>query len=178
MTVTNIIDKYYPEENELKRILLSHSECVAEKAISVARKHPQLGLDEHFLYEASMFHDIGIFRTHAPDISCFGYYPYICHGYLGSALMAEEGFLRHSLVCERHSGAGISLQEILQHNLLLPHRDMIPVSLEEQVICFADKFFSKSHLEREKSVDQAIKSISRHGEEGVVRFKHWCDLFL
>jgi uncharacterized protein len=55
---------------------------------------------------------------------------------------------------------------------------MVPVSLEEQVICFADKFFSKTHLDREKSVEKALKSISKYGEEGVVRFNEWCERFL
>ena len=84
----------------------------------------------------------------------------------------------HALVCERHTGAGMSLQSIIEQDLPIPHRDMVPVSMEEQVICFADKFFSKTHLDREKSVEKALKSISRYGEDGVIRFKHWCECFL
>ena len=86
------------------------------------------------------------------------------HGYLGADLMRKEGFPRHALVCERHTGAGMSLQSIIDQQLPVPHRNMVPVSLEEQVICFADKFFSKTHLDREKSVEKALKSISRYGE--------------
>jgi uncharacterized protein len=55
---------------------------------------------------------------------------------------------------------------------------MVPVSLEEQVVCFADKFFSKTHLDREKSVEKALKSISKYGEEGIIRFNKWCESFL
>ena len=55
---------------------------------------------------------------------------------------------------------------------------MVPVSLEEQLICFADKFYSKTHLDREKSVEKARKSISRFGDDGVVRFDRWCKVFL
>ena len=80
--------------------------------------------------------------------------------------MRKEGFPRHALVCERHTGAGISLQSIIDQQLPVPHRDMVPVSLEEQVICFADKFFSKTHLDKEKSVEKALKSISRYGKMG------------
>lgn len=78
--------------------------------------------------------------TDAEGICCFGSYPYICHGYLGADLMRKEGFPRHALVCERHTGAGMSLQSIIDQQLPVPHRNMVPVSLEEQVICFADKF--------------------------------------
>jgi uncharacterized protein len=50
--------------------------------------------------------------------------------------------------------------------------------MEEQVICFADKFFSKTHLEQEKSVEAARKTIAKFGTEGLKRFDEWCDLFL
>lgn len=173
-----LIDKYYPEENELKHILLTHSRSVADKALAMARNHPELNLDLAFVEEAAMLHDIGIFRTDADGIHCFGTYPYICHGYLGSELVAAEGFPKHALVCERHTGAGLSLQSILEQNLPVPHREMVPLSLEEQIICFADKFFSKTKLDREKSVEKARNSIAKYGEEGLIRFDLWCELFL
>ena len=69
--------------------------------------------------------------------------PIFCHGYLGAELVRKEGFPKHALVCERHTGAGLSLQNIIQQDLPVPHREMTPVSLEEQIICFADKFFFK-----------------------------------
>ena len=152
MNPIDIINKYYLEENELRHILLTHSRSVADKSLWIANRHPELSLDKDFLYEAAMLHDIGIFLTDAPGIYCFGDKPYICHGYLGADLMRGEGYPRHALVCERHTGAGLSLEGIIAQDLPVPHREMVPVSLEEQVICFADKFYSKTHLEKEKSV--------------------------
>lgn len=143
MKVLDLIDKYYPQDNELKHILNVHSRSVADKALWIAVKHPELNLDTVFLEEAAMLHDIGIFLTHAPGIQCFGTEPYICHGYLGAGLVRKEGFPRHALVCERHTGAGLSLKDIMDQKLPVPHREMLPVSMEEQVICFADKFFRK-----------------------------------
>ena len=163
-----LIDKYYPEDNELKHILLKHSRSVADKALAMARKHPELNLDLQFIEEAAMLHDIGIFQTDAEGICCFGKYPYICHGYLGAELVRNE----------RHTGAGLSLQNIIQQDLPVPHREMTPVSLEEQIICFADKFFSKSKLDHEKGIEKARKSVARYGEEGGKRFDYWCELFL
>ena len=173
-----IIDKYYPQDNELKHILLTHSHSVADKALWIADRHPELQLDKDFLYEAAMLHDIGIFKTDADGIFCFGTYPYICHGYLGAELVRSEGFPRHALVCERHTGAGLSLQDIVAQQLPVPHRDMRPVSLEEQVVCFADKFYSKTKLDKEKSVEKARKSLERYGTEGLQRFDGWCERFL
>ena len=178
MKVLDLIDKYYPQDNELKHILNVHSRSVADKALWIAVKHPELNLDTVFLEEAAMLHDIGIFLTHAPGIQCFGTEPYICHGYLGAGLVRKEGFPRHALVCERHTGAGLSLKDIMDQKLPVPHREMLPVSMEEQVICFADKFFSKTHLDREKTVEGARKSIAKYGDEGFQRFNNWCKLFL
>lgn len=178
MNPLEIIDKYYPEAGELKHILLTHSRSVADKALLIAERHPELGLDKEFLYEGAMVHDIGIFLTNADTIFCFGDKPYICHGYLGADLMRSEGFPRHALVCERHTGAGLSLEQIIAQNLPVPHREMVPVSLEEQLICFADKFYSKTHLDCEKSVEKARKSLEKYGEAGVRRFDHWCKMFL
>ena len=174
----DIIYKFYPEENQLRNILLTHSELVARKALQVADKHPELALDRQFLEEASLLHDIGIFLCDAPAIQCFGTHPYICHGYLGAELMRQEGLERHALVCERHTGAGLTLTQIEAQNLPVPHRDMLPVTLEEQVICFADKFFSKTRLAEEKTVEQARRSLQKFGEEGVERFNRWCEIFL
>ena len=178
MNPYEVIDKYYPEDNELRRILLVHSRKVADKALDMVRRHRELQMDEQFIGEAALLHDVGIFLTDAPVIHCMGTQPYICHGYLGAELMRAEGWPRHALVCERHTGAGLSEEEIVRQQLPVPHKDMLPVSLEEQVICFADKFFSKTHLETEKTVEQARRSLLKFGEEGLVRFDKWCELFL
>ena len=177
MNVIELINKYYTPGRQLD-ILLTHSRSVADKALQIAANHPELNLDKVFIEEAAMIHDIGIFLTNAHGIDCVGTEPYICHGYLGADLIRKEGYPLHALVCERHTGAGISASDIEKSGLPLPHRDMLPVSLEEQLICFADKFFSKTHLDREKSVEAARKSISKFGTEGLKRFDNWCDLFL
>lgn len=172
-----IIDKYYPREGRLREILLTHSQSVTHRALQIVSLHPELKLDRDFIAEAAMLHDIGIIRCDAPDICCFGDEPYIRHGILGAAMLRAEGFPRHARVCERHTGAGLSSEEICARNLPLPHTDFLPETLEEQVICYADKFYSKSHLEREKTIAQAEKSISAFGETGLARFRRWVEMF-
>ncbi|MGL4853146.1 MAG: HD domain-containing protein [Phocaeicola sp.] len=178
MDALALINKYYPEENELKHILLIHSRSVACKALEIADKHPELRLDRAFLEEGALLHDIGIFLTDAPKIYCFGTHPYIRHGYLGADLLRQEGYGLHARICERHTGAGITLHQIIEQKLPIPHRNMVPETMEEQVICFADKFFSKSNLAKEKSVERAFKSIAKYGDEGIARFEMWCERFL
>ena len=178
MDFQKIIDKYYPEENELKKILMVHSSQVADKCLKIAKAHPELRLDKEFLEEAAMLHDIGIFRCNAPSIQCFGTEPYICHGYIGGQLLREEGYVRHALVCERHTGTGLSKQQIEQQNLPLPlDRSYEPVTLEEQVVCYADKFYSKSHIDHVRTVVETAQSLEKFGPEGVRKFLKWVDLF-
>ena len=172
-----IINKYYPEDNELRHILLVHSRAVADKALAIADRHPELSLDRQFIEEAAMLHDIGIVRCNAPGIQCFGTEPYICHGRIGAEMLRAEGFPRHARVCERHTGAGITRSQIIVQKLPLPQQDFLPETMEEKVICYADKFFSKSHLDEEKTIEQAIASISKFGEEGVARFREWVKMF-
>ena len=77
MNYQAIIDKYYPEENELKHILMVHSRKVADKALAIVDNHPELHADRQFVEEAAMLHDIGIFRCDAAGIQCFGTEPYL-----------------------------------------------------------------------------------------------------
>lgn len=175
---TGVIDKYYSDNPPLKSLLLLHSTLVARKALAIVDSHPELGADRGFVEEAAMLHDIGIFLTDAAPIHCFGKFHYLCHGYLGADLLRGEGLPRHALVAERHTGTGLTLKEILRRDLPLPHRDMVPVSIEEKIVCFADKFFSKTRPEEEKTVKQAEKSLAKFGQEGVDVFNEWCRMFL
>lgn len=177
MEVLEIIDKYCSDE-KLRYILLRHSRSVADKALEIARRHPELKADEAFIEEAALLHDIGIVGVDAPRIECYGTEPYIKHGVLGAELLRREGMERHAMVCERHTGTGLTLEQIVEQGLPLPHRDMRPRSIEEQIICFADKFFSKTRLDTEKSVGQARNSLEKFGKEGIVTFDTWCERFL
>ena len=177
MNPSDIINKYCKEE-KLRHILLTHSRAVADKALEIARNHPELEADEQFIEEAALIHDIGCVKVNAPAIECFGTEPYIKHGILGAEILRSEGLERHALVCERHTGTGLTLQQITEQGLPLPHRDMQPISKEEQIICFADKFYSKTRLETEKTVEQARRSLEKFGTEGLVKFDAWCAEFL
>ena len=86
-----IINHFYPTDTELRHLLLLHSRQVADKALSIVHRHPELGADITFVEEGAMLHDIGIFLTSAPSIHCHGSQPYICHGILGANLLRSMG---------------------------------------------------------------------------------------
>ena len=172
MQLQQLIDKYYPAEPRLRQLLFTHSRYVADKALETAARHPELNADITFLEEGAMLHDIGIAGCDAPSIFCFGSLPYICHGIEGARILAEDGLFRHARVCERHTGSGLTAEEIIDEALPLPPRDMLPETIEEKIICYADKFFSKNPdaLSVEKSIDKVIDGFKKFGEQPLKRF--------
>lgn len=177
MNPLQLIHKYYSSQPELETLLIRHSRQVAGRALTIACQHPEWGLDLQFVYEAAMLHDIGILKTDADGIFCHGTEKYICHGRLGAEILREEGLERHARVAERHTGTGLTARQIEERSLPLPVQDFVPESLEEKLICYADKFYSKSHPEVEKTFEQALQSLKKFGEEGVAIFTGWHDLF-
>lgn len=177
MNPVQLIDKYCAGNEELRHVLLTHSIKVAEMSLRIAARHPEMRLDIDFIYEAAMLHDIGIVLTDAPAIHCLGHEHYLRHGLLGGEILRAEGLPRHARVAERHTGTGLTAKSIEEQQLPLPPMDLVPETLEEQLICFADKFFSKTHLLHEKTTEQARRSLTRFGEDGLTVFDHWVEMF-
>ena len=177
MDYISLLYKYYTEDDDLRRLLLKHSRQVADRCLLIASRHPELQLDTKFLEEAAMLHDIGVRWCYAPGIYCYGDEHYIRHGLIGARLLRREGYERHARVCERHTGTGITREQIVRQQLPLPLGDYVPETLEEQLVCYADKFYSKSKPDRVLTVGQAAQSLARFGEEGVATFLGWARLF-
>ncbi len=174
----DIIEKYYADNPQLKELYLVHVELVRDKATEIAKSKTDLNPDIDFISEASLLHDIGIFRTSAPSLFCTGEAHYLEHGYLGREILESEELPLHGLVAERHTGSGISEKEIITRNLPLPKRDMLPTSIEEKIICYADCFFSKdpTKLTYKKSIDEIREGLLKFGQVSVDRFNALHDL--
>lgn len=140
-----------------------HSRQVADRCLAIVAKHKELPVDVQFMEEAAMLHDIGIYRCDAPGIHCHGTEPYLRHGPIGGEILRAEGLPRHARVAERHTGTGLPGYE--------------PETLEEQIICYADKFYSKSRLDRVLTVAETAQSLEKFGHEGVLKFLAWAERF-
>ena len=179
INVKEIIDFYYPNDDELKNIYNIHAEKVTSLALEMARRHPELNIDMQFVEEAAMLHDLGIFLTDAPRIFCYGTESYLCHGYLGAELLRSRGFERHARVCERHTGTGLTKEQILAAGWNLPVRDFVPETIEEQLICFADKFYSKTKfLHQARTLEQVVESMAKISPQAVEKVKEWAKMFM
>ena len=178
MNPIDILAEYYKPGSKAFDILVAHGEQVARKALGAVEKVSDLKPDLDFIENAAMLHDIGILETDIPAFGCRGRHPYICHGILGRSMMDNIGLPELGLICERHLGVGISPEDVHQFNLPLPTRDMRPISIEEQIICYADKFFSKKdNSSKEKTVKQILRGLKRCGTDKVQRFQSWVEMF-
>lgn len=183
--VLELIDKYYHDQEELKQVLLTHSRQVADRALRIVDAHPEwtsaaaddpLHVDRQFVEEAAMLHDIGIIFCDAQRIFCKGTHRYIEHGYLGAELLRKEGLPKHALVAERHTGTGITMEQVIREDLPVPVQDYCPVSLEEKIICYADKFYSKTRLQEENSERRVRDGIWKYGHDAVLRWDRLLEL--
>ena len=177
-----VIEYFYPDDTPLRRVLIRHSGQVRDKALMILADSG-LELDAQLVADGAMLHDIGIGRCHAPGILCGGTEPYIAHGVIGARMLREYG-AAHGIdlescarICERHTGSGIAATEVRAQALPIPERDYLPETLEEKLVCLADKFFSKSGDRREKTLDRIRHSLLKFGPESAVRLDGMCHLF-
>lgn len=171
-----IIKEYYQEGSNLYNTLMNHSRIVTEKSLKIGESLSHLNPDLEFIEKSAMLHDIGIFLTKAESIGCSGAYAYVCHGYLGRKILDDFGLPpEYGLVCERHTGAGITKENIISNKLPLPHRDMVPKTLEEKIICIADKYHSKNPKlsQKKPSTFEVINSLKKIHPEHAKRFAQW-----
>ena len=177
MWTTKLLARYL--EGDPLMIVLEHSRHVAALALDIACRLELTEVDRLFIEEASLLHDIGVCQVHAPGLGLHGRHPYIMHGVLGRAILEQEGCPLHALVCERHTGVGLTCDDIIRQELPLPHRDMCPQSLAEQIICFADLFYSKKpgKLGERKTAMQVRRKLFPFGEDKVAVFDAWLTQF-
>lgn len=178
MNPRDLLKKYFHDQNAFS-IIYEHSRNVADKALAIGQAMGLANEKLSFVEEAALLHDIGVCCTASPKLHCFGTEPYMRHGIIGRRIMEEEGFPSHALVCERHIGVGLTALDIESQKLPLPSRDMIPCTMEEEIVCYADLFYSKKsgQLHLAKSPDEVRKSLLRFGNEKVALFDRWQERF-
>ena len=83
----------------------------------------------------------------------------------------------YARIAERHTGSGLTAENIIKQDLPLPHRDFLPETELEKLICYADKFFSKSGSMQEKSLESIRRSMLKFGIDSLERFDAMTELF-
>lgn len=176
----SLINKYYTPGTITYKIFVVHAVLVTNKALQIARRLNLPTSEQVFIEEAGMLHDIGVCHVHSPKMACHGKLSYIEHGVAGADILRAENLPQHALVAERHIGVGLTKTEISKRKLPLPEKDFLPVSLPEQIIAFADCFFSKREatLWQEESITAIKAELANFGEEQLKVFAQWEKKFL
>jgi uncharacterized protein len=162
MTTKELLTKYCLKISVQKAdILFKHSKEVLRTSLNIVKKHPELKINITKLEKMAMLHDIGICKLSNKT-------PYIKHGIIGRKILENEGLKNIAKICERHIGSGITAKEAKE--LGLPTRDMTPKTLEEKIVCYADKFYSKSKKGRH-TITQIREEFSAYGKNSLKRFE-------
>ncbi|MFX1567976.1 MAG: HDIG domain-containing metalloprotein [Promethearchaeota archaeon] len=104
-----------------------HSEKVADKALEIASKIKKAKVDLDLIEIGALLHDIGRTKTH--DFK---------HALIGGKILRQRGFSEKlARICETHILGGLDKDDA--KDVGLPEKDYLPETLEEKIICLADK---------------------------------------
>jgi uncharacterized protein (TIGR00295 family) len=117
-------------------IIIRHCETVSRvaEALGVGIRSHGKEIDLRVVKAAALLHDIGRNRTQT-----------VSHGMEGAEILSREGVDNRVVQAVRcHVGAGLSSEEA--KTMGLPAQDYIPRTLEERVVCFADKMVGSDQV--------------------------------
>ena len=116
-----------------------HSEKVADKALEIANKIKKADININLIEIGALLHDIGRAKTHG-----------FKHALIGGKILRERGFSNKlAKICERHILGGLDKEDAKRFGL--PEKDFLPLTLEEKIICLADKHIAGT---REVSIQE------------------------
>jgi len=117
-------------------VVVEHCRTVATVACALAAEIKGHGkeVDVKVVNAGALLHDIGRSRTQT-----------VRHGLEGAEMIERDGVDKVVVdIVRKHVGAGLSPEEA--RSLGLPDLDYIPRTLEERVVCFADKMVDSKRI--------------------------------
>lgn len=132
--------------------IVAHCKTVAWVAATIADEFERRGIDvdKQVVLAAALLHDIG--RTKIQTVR---------HGLDGSEIIESEGVDEEVVeAVKRHVGAGISSEEA--KTLGLPDLDYIPRTLEERIVCFADKMVDSGTV---RPFEEEVQRFAKKGHD-------------
>lgn len=175
-----IIHEIIPPDSAAYPIYITHVTLVTAKALKIAQKLKISVEKQQFIEEAAMLHDIGIMKTNAPDIGCFGELDYICHVKEGEKILLERNLPKHAEIALNHVGiGGLTVEEIRENNFPLPAEDIICETIEAKIISYADMFYSKNPKNYwiEKPIEKVLRKAKKYGTRQAKLFEEWREMF-
>ena len=134
----------------LRGNIVQHEQSVMRKARNMAHNITTVPVNMELVKIGALMHDIGRTRTH--DMN---------HGIIGGAILRDLGFSDElARIAEVHSMAGLTAAEAQQFGL--PAKDYLPETIEEKLVCLADKYFIGT---KEVTIEERFgRWIEKYGE--------------
>ncbi len=130
-------DSVIPSKAEVIRLLkklglphniISHVQAVARKAIKMSHIIKIVPINLKLVKIGALLHDIGRTKSHNFD-----------HSELGGEIIRNQGFSEKlARIAETHILGGLTKEEAIE--LGLTPKDYMPRSIEEKIVCLADKY--------------------------------------
>lgn len=137
-----LLHKSNATSEEIYDLVFTHCQIIWEICEQLI-ENKKLDVNRELVQAAALLHDIGAYRVIDKNGDIEGK-DYITHGTEGYKLLKNEGI--DDLVCEiarRHTGVGITEQDIIEQKLPLDVQDYTARTVEERLVMYADKFHSK-----------------------------------
>ena len=134
-------------ESGCAKNVIEHCKTVAKIALKIARRLKKKGfnVDLELVEIGALLHDIGRSKTHT-----------VHHAIVGAKIAKQRGLPEPIVkIIERHVGGGITAQEA--EKLGWPVKDYIPETLEEKIVCYADKLVEGN---KEVPVEVTIRKLA------------------
>ncbi len=131
-----------------------HSLKVSDKALDLAEKITKNSINLELVEIGALLHDVGRSKTHG-----------FKHAIIGGKILRERGFPEElARICETHILGGLDKEEAKKVGL--PERDYLPLTLEEKIICLADKHIAGT---KDVSIEQRFeKWFSKYGKTQIL----------
>ncbi len=139
---------------KIQHSIRRHSEKVAQKALEIANQITKAKVDKDLIEIGSILHDIGRTKTHGFN-----------HALIGGKILRERGFSEKlAKICETHILGGVDKEDAKEFGL--PEKDYLPNSLEEKIICLADKLIAGT---KEVSIEERFNRwFSKYGRSSIL----------
>jgi uncharacterized protein (TIGR00295 family) len=134
------------------QLIVQHCKTVARVSRILAEAMVEKGVpvDVRVILAGALLHDIG--RTRVQTVQ---------HGYESSRILRERGVDDRVVeIVKKHVGAGLSREEA--NKLGLPPGDYVPSTVEERIVCFADKMVGATEV---RPFSEEVKRFVRKGHD-------------
>jgi len=173
--ILDLHKKYAPNSKEFATVF-THCEIVSDIALWCASNINE-EIDKELLKTAALLHDIGSYPFLAAEKASDDHkkcYPQ--HAILGAKILGDEGLDSSiSKLVETHILLGLTKEEIISGGWLLPARNYEPTSIEGRILCYADRFHSKTP--KFNSFNSFLKRLNEDMPKQAYKFKKWSHEF-